>query len=71
MFLIDTLPYLLMSITVMIATHHLTAFIDNNFILLVARIAVAAILYIGTAFAARSKELEEIKNFIFGQKARQ
>ncbi len=71
MFLIDTLPYLLMATTVMIATHHLTAFIDNIYILLVARIAIAAALYIGTAALVRSKELNEIINFLFKRKINQ
>lgn len=70
MFFIDTLPYLLMSIAVMTATHHLTRFIDNNGTLLIARIAIAAMLYIGVAFIAHSKELEEITNFIFKRKNR-
>ena len=68
MFFVDTLPYLLMSIAVMVATHHLTVFIDNNGTLLIARITVAAMMYIGVAFIARSKELEEITNFIFNRK---
>ena len=68
MFLIDTLPYLLMATGVMVATYHLTKPIDNIYILLVARIAIAALLYIGTAWIAGSKELDEITGFLFKRK---
>ena len=68
MFLIDTLPYLLMAIAVMVATHHLTTFIGNLHILLVARVFIAAALYVGTARLVRSQELDEIINFIFKRK---
>jgi O-antigen/teichoic acid export membrane protein len=70
MFLVDTLPYLFMAIAVMLSTHHLTASIDNNSTLLIARIAIAAALYIGIARLVHSKELEEITDFIFKQKNR-
>lgn len=70
MFFVDTLPYLFTSIAVMTATHHLTRFIDNNGTLLISRVVIAAMLYIGVAFVARSKELEEITNFIFKRKNR-
>jgi O-antigen/teichoic acid export membrane protein len=70
MFLVDTLPYLFMAIAVMLSTHHLTASIDNNCTLLIARIAIAAALYIGIARLVHSKELEEITDFIFKQKNR-
>ena len=70
MFFVDTLPYLFTSIAVMAATHHLTRFIDNNGTLLISRVVIAAMLYIGVAFVARSKELEEITNFIFKRKNR-
>ena len=68
MFLIDTLPYLLMATGVMVVTYHLTTPIDNIYILLVARIAIAALLYIGTAWIAGSKELDEITGFLFKRK---
>ena len=68
MFLIDTLPYLLMATGVMVVTYHLTKPIDNIYILLVARIAIAALLYIGTAWIAGSKELDEITGFLFKRK---
>lgn len=70
MFLVDTLPYLFMAIAVMLSTHHITASIDNNCTLLIARIAIAAALYIGIARLVHSKELEEITDFIFKQKNR-
>ncbi|MBQ5644087.1 MAG: lipopolysaccharide biosynthesis protein [Bacteroidaceae bacterium] len=69
MFLQDTLPYLFLATAVMVATHYLTLFIDNQCILLVSRIAVAALLYIAFAWVAHSKELAEINNFLFKRKA--
>ncbi|MBR4967245.1 MAG: lipopolysaccharide biosynthesis protein [Bacteroidaceae bacterium] len=68
MFLIDTIPYLFMAAIVMIATYHVTLIIENIFVLLVARILIAALLYIGIAWIARSKELFEITNFLFKRK---
>ena len=53
---------------VMVSTHHLTLFIVNMCTLLLARIAIAASLYIAIAWIARSKELYEIANFIFKRK---
>ena len=71
MFLTDTTPYLLMATAVMIATHYLTTPIKDMYILLAARIAIAATLYIATAWVTRSKELCEIMDFIFRRKTRQ
>ena len=70
-FLIDTLPYLLMAISVMVATHYLTLSIDNMYVLLIARIIIAALLYVAAAWTVRSKELYEITNFLFRRKADQ
>ena len=69
MFLADTLPYLLMATGVMVATHYLTLHINNMCTLLVTRIAVAAVLYIGMAWIVRSEELDEITKFLFKRKA--
>ena len=69
MFLADTLPYLLMATGVMAATHYLTLNINNMCTLLVTRIAVAALLYIGMAWIVRSEELDEITKFLFKRKA--
>ena len=68
MFLTDTLPYLFLATAVMTATHHITLFIDNLWVLLVSRIAIAALLYITIAWVAGSKELCEIAKFIFKRK---
>jgi O-antigen/teichoic acid export membrane protein len=68
MFLTDTLPYLCLATAVMAATHHLTLSIDNMYTLLLARIAIAALLYITIAWIAGSKELCEIAKFIFKRK---
>ena len=71
MFLTDTLPYLFLATAVMTATHHITLFIDNLWVLLVSRIVIAAFLYITVAWIACSKELCEITDFIFRRKNRQ
>ena len=68
MFLTDTLPYLFQAMAVMVATHHLTHSIDNMCALLLAKITIAALLYIVIAWIAGSKELCEIANFIFKRK---
>ena len=69
MFLTDTLPYLLLATGVMLATHYLTLNINNMCALLVTRIAVAALLYIGIAWMVHSEELYEITKFLFKRKA--
>ena len=68
MFVSDTLPYLLTAATIMIATYFATTFITSPYILLAARIAIAATLYIGFNYLMRSKELSEIVNFVFKRK---
>ena len=69
MFLADTLPYLLMAVAVMVTTHHLTTLIGNMYTLLVARVAIAATLYIGVAWVTHSQEFYEIIKFLFKRKA--
>ena len=66
-----SLSYLLMAISVMVATHYLTLSIDNMYVLLIARIIIAALLYMAAAWTVRSKELYEITNFLFRRKADQ
>ena len=65
MFFSDTLPYLLTAATVMVVTFHATTIISSPYLLLVARIGIAATLYIGFNNLVHSKELSEIINFLF------
>ena len=46
----------------------LTTSIGNIYILLLSRIAIAALLYVGIAFLMRSSELREIINFLLKRK---
>ena len=68
MFVYDMLPYMLLSIAVMLATYGITNFIGNIYILLVARVLTATVLYIFVAWIIRSEELREIIDFLFKRK---
>ena len=68
MLLSDTLPYLLLSAGVMVVTAMLTESIDNIYLLLPARITVAAALYITALLVCRSAELRELATFIINRK---
>ena len=68
MFLHDVVPYMLLATAVMGVTYRLTMDIDEELVLLLSRIAIAALLYIGVAAVARSKELQEIFDFLFKRK---
>lgn len=68
MFLRDTMPYMLLAAVIMFATSCMTAAIDNLYILLVSRIAIAALLYLLATWAVRSEELYEIMDFLFRRK---
>ena len=68
MFVGDTFPYIILATAVICATAYLTAFIENIYLLLIAKIAVAASLYILVSFIIRSEELSEIVAFLFKRK---
>ena len=68
MFLFDIVPYMVLAAIVMYATYMLTQSIGDIYIMLMVRIAVAALLYIGISFIMRSGELREIINFVFKRK---
>ncbi len=68
MFLSDVLPYMLLAASVMAVTYMLTAGLACNWALLLSRIAIAVLLYVGTAWLLRSKELQEIIEFLFKRK---
>lgn len=67
-FLSDILPYMLLSIAVMVMTYMLTAGVESNVVLLLSRVGIAALLYVGIAYVVRSKELHEIIEFLFKKK---
>lgn len=68
MFMRDILPYMLLAAAVMAATYMATLSIGNICIMLLAKIGVAAVLYILVSFLLGSKELKEIVNFLFKRK---
>ena len=58
----------MLAAAVMAVTYRLTMDIHEDVVLLLSRIAIAALLYIGVAAVARSKELQEIFDFLFKRK---
>ena len=68
MFLLDVVPYMLLAAATMFASYFLTVGIEDRLILLLSRIAVAALLYVSASALMRSKELYEIIDFLFKRK---
>ena len=68
MFLHDVLPYMFMSAFVMIVTYFVTKSIEGIYLLLFAKIAIAASMYIFLAYIMRSEELSETMAFLFSRK---
>ena len=68
MFLRDVVPYMLLATFVMVATYFITRSIADIYMLLLAKVAVAATMYISLAFMMRSEELGEIVTFLFKRK---
>ena len=68
MFIKDILPYMALATAVMCITGYTTRFIDDIYVLLGSKIAIAASLYIFTAYITRSEELSEIMDFFFKRK---
>ncbi len=64
----DILPYLAISLLVMLITYFSTTFIDNNIVLLVARLVMAAVLYLVIMKLAGSQMLEECVGFFLKKK---
>ena len=60
----DIIPFAVISIVVMVATWYLTSFISNNWLLLIARIIIAAVLYGTIMKLLKVKMMEECLNFI-------
>jgi O-antigen/teichoic acid export membrane protein len=57
--MLDTMPFMLSSIAVMVATYYATAWIDSLPLLLVSRIILAALLYFAIMKAAKVKIMDE------------
>ena len=65
MFLLDIIPYMLLAGVTMVVTYMLTVSLANMYVLLLSRMALAAMLYVGTSYILRSRELREIINYLF------
>jgi hypothetical protein len=57
--LLDTMPFMLSAMAVMIATYYATAWIDSLALLLVTRISLAALLYFAIMKIAKVQILDE------------
>jgi O-antigen/teichoic acid export membrane protein len=64
LFLKDIMPFALSATVVMIITYYLTRNIENLYILLGARILIAALLYFAVMKIARVKILDECLSFV-------
>ena len=60
----DIVPFLVVAYATMLATYQLTAGITNHLLLLLARVALAAILYGGTMKLLKAKVMDECIRFI-------
>jgi O-antigen/teichoic acid export membrane protein len=67
----DIVPFAVISIVVMAATWYLTSFISNNWLLLIARIIIAAVLYGTIMKLLKVKMMEECLNFIRNKRKNQ
>ena len=68
MFLKDVLPYMFISAFVMTVTYFVTKSIEGIYLLLFAKIVIAASMYIFLAYIMRSEELVETIAFLFGRR---
>ncbi len=71
MFVRDMFPYAILAGAVMIVTGYLTASIENIYLLLTARVAVAAVLYIATLMIVRNSELYEAMEYVAHKKLKE
>lgn len=60
----DLVPFLVVALAVMVATYFLTASISQPIVLLLARVAIAAVLYVGAMRLLHAKVMEECFRFI-------
>ena len=70
MLLRDIVPYFVLSAAVMAITYMLTRSIDDIYILLPLRIAVAAALYVAALYLFRSAEMREAVDYIKTRKTK-
>ena len=68
MFLRDVVPYMLLAGSIMVVTYLLTCGIEDRLPLLLSRMAIAALMYVGISAAVRNEELREICEFLFKRK---
>lgn len=71
MFLRDMFPYTILSAAVMIVTGYITLAIENIYLLLLARIAIAAMLYIAMLMLVRNSELFEMADYLIRKKRKE
>ena len=64
----DLLPFAVITAMVLFATYHLTAFIANAYLLMLSKIAVAALLYMGIMWLSGAKIFKESIQFLFKRK---
>ena len=64
----DLLPFAVITAMVLFATYHLTAFIANAYLLMLSKIVVAALLYIGIMWLSGVKIFKESIQFLFKRK---
>ena len=64
----DLLPFAVITAMVLFATYHLTAFIANAYLLMLSKIVVAALLYIGIMWLSGAKIFKESIQFLFKRK---
>lgn len=68
MFFSDVLPYMLLAVGVMSVTCFVTKGVDDMLLLLVAKMSVAALLYLSVSYVMRSEELHGIIEFLYKRK---
>ena len=66
--LADLLPYALAAAGVMVVTHWLTWPVENLYLRLLAKVCVAALLYVGMMWVARVSTLQEALQYLFKKK---
>jgi O-antigen/teichoic acid export membrane protein len=64
----DLLPFAVITAMVLFATYHLTACIANAYLLILSKIAVAALLYMGIMWLSGAKIFKESIQFLFKRK---
>jgi hypothetical protein len=63
-FLTDIIPFALAALAVMVATYYVTRSLENNWLLLLSRMGIAAVLYYVVMRLAHVKILDECQQFV-------